>query len=148
MRMNANATRLAMFTRLAMSAALLLASATLTSARKFPLLASNKAPAASGEANIKVGKGGNTQVEITVRNLVKAENLDPPAKTYVVWFQQEGSPPENEGELKVGQDLKGELKTKTPWKTFGVFITAETDPNILEPPLGTVVMQSKIQVRR
>ena len=59
--------------------------------------------------------------------MAKPGRLTPAAKTYVVWVQQEGSQAKSQGELKVGNNHKGDLKTATTLHTFNVFVTAETD---------------------
>jgi hypothetical protein len=132
--------------RIAALTALFLTMGLAASGRKFSLAPSNKAPGASGIADVKSDKHGNTEVDITVHNLAEPSKRDPPANTYVVWFQHQDSPPENAGELKVGEEMKGSLKTKTPWRNFEIYVTAETDPHVIEPPLGPMVMQAKIDL--
>jgi hypothetical protein len=122
----------------------LLALGTRVWATKFTLTASTKVPSASGEVNTDTDNNGNTKVDIKVQNLARPGNLTPPATAYTVWFQQEGSAPQNEGELRVGKDLKGQLKTTTQWKNFDVFITAESDPNT-KTPSGDTVLRTKVQ---
>jgi hypothetical protein len=77
--------------------------------------------------------------------LAKPGKLTPPANAYVVWFQEQGSEPINQGQLKVSNKLKGEFKTTTRYQNFDVFITAETDP-MAKVPSGQTVLTSKIQV--
>jgi hypothetical protein len=126
---------------------LILATGWTARGRKFSFTASNKVPAASGFADAGSDHHGNTEVDITVRSLANPGKLDPPANTYVVWFQHQDSPPENAGELKVSGTGRATLKTKTPWRDFEVFITAETDPHVIEPPLGPTVLQAKIHLK-
>lgn len=118
--------------------------ASIALARKFTLTASTKVPSASGEINAKMGNNNNTEVDLTVRNLAKPGDLTPAANSYVVWFEEQGAPPQNMGELKVDGKLKGQLKTVTPWKNFDVFITPETDPMVKEPT-GEAVLRTKVQ---
>jgi hypothetical protein len=122
----------------------LLAVGTRVWAAKFALTASSKVPSASGEVNTDTDPNGNTKVDVKVQNLARPGNLTPPATAYTVWFEQEGSGPLNEGELRVGKDLKGELKATTPWKNFDVFITAESDPHI-KTPSGDRILSTKVQ---
>ena len=70
--------------------------------------------------------------------------LTPSANTYVVWLQQEGSQPQSQGELKVGDDLKAELKATTPLNNFKVFVTAETDSQTTIPS-DQVILRATVQ---
>jgi hypothetical protein len=132
--------------RRTLAATLFIALGSTAWSRKFTLTPSNRAPAASGFVSVKNSKSGNREVDITVRKLTEAKRLDPPANTYVVWLQHQDSPPENAGELKVGENGNADLKTRTTWRNFSVFVTAETDPHVLEPPLGPTVLQASINL--
>lgn len=90
-------------------------------------------PSATGDVDLSKDKNGNTNVSLRVEHLAKPSLLTPPANLYVVWFQEPGSEPENEGQLQVGNDLKGQLRTTTPLHNFDIFITAETDPTVKTP---------------
>ena len=70
--------------------------------------------------------------------------LTPPANAYIVWFQQEGSQPQSQGELNVGNNLKGELKSTTTLNHFNVIITAETDSQT-KTPSDEVVLRATVQ---
>jgi hypothetical protein len=134
--------------KLAMKTALLMAIITTlgapTWAHKFPLTASARVPAATGEVVTGKDRNGNTELTMTVRFLAKAQNLTPPSNTYVVWFAMEGMPPENEGELKIDKNLRGDFKTHTPWKNFDIFVTAESDP-MIQMPSDDGVLRTKIR---
>jgi hypothetical protein len=108
------------------------------------MTAAKTVPAAVGEVNVAKEKNGNIRVDVKVKHLAKPGNLTPPANTYVVWLQQEGSQPQSQGELKVENDLDGELKTTTPLKNFNVFITAETDSQT-KTPSDQVVLRATVQ---
>lgn len=123
--------------------AFVLALTAVTWARKFGLTPGDKVPAASGEINTSTDKNGNTKVDLKVQNLALPGTLNPPATVYVVWFQSQDSQPENEGEIKVHSNLKGELKARTPSKNFEVLVTAETNP-LVKTPSGTVVLRTKV----
>jgi hypothetical protein len=90
-------------------------------------------PSAMGDIDLSKDRNGNTNVSVRVEHLAKPTLLTPPANLYVVWFQEPGSEPENQGQLQVGNDLKGQLKTTTPFHNFDVFVTAETDPTVKTP---------------
>jgi hypothetical protein len=101
-------------------------------------------PAAAGEVNVAKEKDGNIQVDVNVIHLAKPGMLTPPANTYLVWFEQEGSQPQSQGELKVGKDLQGELKSTTTLNHFNVIITAETDSQT-KTPSDEVVLRATVQ---
>ena len=74
----------------------------------------------------------------------RALKLTPPANSYVVWFQQQDSPAQNQGELKIGNDLTGELKSTTTLNNFNVFVTGETDSQA-KSPSNQLVLQATVQ---
>jgi hypothetical protein len=86
--------------------------ATLASWAKTYHFASTKIdPSAMGDVDVSKDKNGNAVVTLRVEHLAKPTMLTPPSTMYVVWFQQHGSNPENQGILKVGDDLRGQLRT-------------------------------------
>ncbi|MGH9572064.1 MAG: hypothetical protein ACRD40_00825 [Candidatus Acidiferrales bacterium] len=113
-------------------------------AKKFALTASHAVPAATGTVETHLDKNGNTAVDIKVHHLARPANLTPPATVYIVWFQQSGSEPQKEAELKVSDNLDGELKTTTQWKTFDLIISAESDP-AAKLPSDNQVMRTSIR---
>ena len=117
---------------------------TIGSAKKFPLTAAASVPAARGQVDVGRDKNGNTRVELKVEHLAAPENLTPPQAAYVVWFQERGSEPLNQGLLKPGGDLKATFQSVTPLKMFDVLITAESDPNTKSPG-GSEVMRASVQ---
>ncbi len=121
------------FYRFALLCGAVLAVAAVGWAKTYHMASSKTVPAAAGEVNVAKEKNGNIRVDIKTKHLAKPGNLTPPANTYVVWLQQEGSQPQSQGEMKVGDDLNGDLKTTTPLKNFNVFITAETDSQTKNP---------------
>ena len=114
------------------------------SAKKFPLTAAASVPAARGEVDVGRDKNGNTRVELKVEHLAAPENLTPPQAAYVVWFQERGSEPLNQGLLKPGGDLKATFRSVTALKSFDVLVTAESDPNT-KSPSGSEVMRASVQ---
>jgi hypothetical protein len=101
-------------------------------------------PAAAAELNVGKEKNGNIQLDVKARHLAKPGMLTPPGNSYVVWLQQEGSQPQSLGELRVGDDLKGELKATTTLNNFNMFITAETDSQT-KTPSDQVVLRATVQ---
>lgn len=113
-------------------------------AKTFPLSSSSATPAASGKVEVKKDKNGNTGVTIKTEHLAEAAMLTPSATNYVVWFQEEGGQPTNQGQLRIEKSLKGEFKTTTRYRNFDVFITAESDPTVKNPS-GDSVLKAKVQ---
>jgi hypothetical protein len=114
-------------------------------ARKYTLTTSTAVPAAKGEIDTKTDKNGNTQIDLKVEHLAKATGLTPPGTAYVIWFQQAGSAdPQNEGQLQVGNNLKGQFKSVSPMKNFEVFATVETDP-LVKMPTGQQIFHTTVQ---
>ncbi len=116
----------------------------LASAKKYPLTADKSVPAARGQVDIGRDKNGNTKVEIEVEHLAPPENLTPPRAAYVVWFQERGAEPLNQGSLKPNKNLKATFKSVTPLKSFDVFVSAESDLNA-KTPSGSEVLRASIQ---
>jgi len=113
-------------------------------ARKFPLTATPVVPGAKGYVDVGQDKNGNTEVDLKVEFLAKPSSLTPPAETYIVWFRQQGSEPESQGQLKVDDNLRGEFKTTTNMKSFDVFVTAENE-RVPKAPAGPEVLRATIQ---
>jgi hypothetical protein len=132
------------FSRVALLIGAVLAVATVGCAKTYHMTSMKMVPAAAGEVNVAKEKDGNIQVDVNVMHLAKPGMLTPPANTYVVWFQQEGSQPRSQGELKVGKDLQGELKSTTTLNHFNVIITAETDSQT-KTPSDEVVLRATVQ---
>lgn len=116
----------------------------IASAKKYPLTADKSVPAARGQVDVGHDKNGNTKVEITVEHLAAPENLTPPRTAYVVWIQERGAEPRNQGSLRPNKNLKATFKSVTPLKSFDVFVSAESDLNA-KAPSGTEVLRASIQ---
>jgi hypothetical protein len=132
------------FSRLALLVGAVLVVATAGWAKTYHMTSMQIVPAAAGQVNVAKEKNGNIQVDVNVTHLAKPGMLTPAANTYVVWFQQEGSQPQSQGELKVGNDLQGELKSTTTLNHFNVMITAETDSQT-RTPSNEVVLTATVQ---
>ena len=113
-------------------------------AKNYHMTASNIVPGATGELQVDKEKDGNIRVELKANHLPKPGRLTPSASAYVVWFQQEGSQPQSQGELRVGDDLKGELKSTTALHDFTVLVTAETGSRT-RGPSDQVVLRATVQ---
>lgn len=112
-------------------------------AKEFHLSSTPVVPAASGDVKVSQDNNGNTRIDVQVKNLARPSELTPPKDVYVVWIQPAGMPPENAGELKVGNDLKASLTALTPRRNFDLLITAEQNPRTTNIS-GPVVMRTEI----
>jgi hypothetical protein len=101
-------------------------------------------PSAMGDVDVSKDKNGNEIVSLRVEHLAKPTMLTPPSAMYVVWFQQSGSDPENEGQIKIGDDLRGQFKATTPLHSFDIFVTAETDPTT-KTPSDQMLLHARVQ---
>ena len=113
-------------------------------AKRFPMTAASIVPAARGQVEIDKDKNGNIRVNIEVEHLANPENLTPPAAVYVVWLQDKGGNPENQGQLRVDKKLKASFKTVTPSTSFDLSVTAERDSSA-KTPSGPEVLRTTIQ---
>ena len=68
-------------------------------AKKFPMTASSVVPAARGQVEIDKDKNANTRVNMKVEHLSNPQNLMPSAAVCVVWLQDRGGNPQNQGQL-------------------------------------------------
>lgn len=114
-------------------------------ARTTPLVATSEAPAAEGKLEIKRTENQNTELEVKVEHLAPPNRVVSGATTYVVWAQpnEPEARPQNIGSLAVDEDREGELKTKTPFADFVLFITPEANPNATEPS-SEPVLKAKV----
>ena len=132
------------FYRLALLCGVVLAMTTVGWAKTYHMTSMKEVPAAAGEVDVAKEKNGNMQVHVQVEHLAKPGMLTPSANTYVVWLQEEGSRPQSQGEMKVGNDLKGDIKSTTVLTSFNVFITAEIDSHT-KTPSDQVVLRATVQ---
>ncbi|MEO6949707.1 MAG: hypothetical protein ABI123_08770 [Ginsengibacter sp.] len=96
------------------------------------------APAAEAKVRIKHTRNKNYSINLKVVHLAPAPNLNPPKKTYVAWMITENNGTKNIGQFRsksglISKALKGAIKTVTPFKPTGFFITAEDNGAITDP---------------
>lgn len=121
----------------------LLLTTLVTWAHKYRAVGTKIVPAASGTVDTNTDKNGNVTLDLKVANLAKPGTLTPSASAYVVWFEEQDSPARNEGQLLVGDNLKGEFKGTTPYHNFDMFVTAESDAQT-KTPSDRTVLRTKI----
>ncbi len=51
----------------------------------------------------------------------------------MVWIEPNGQAPQNMGAVKVNDDLESEFQTRTPFKVFKVYVTAEQGSKVTTP---------------
>jgi hypothetical protein len=124
--------------------AAVLALAPASYAKNYPMTASNILPGATAQLQVSKEKDGNSQLQVKATGMAKPGRLNPAATTYIVWVQQEGAQAISQGELKVGHNHKGDIKMATTFRTFNVFVTAETDSNTTLPS-EQVVLRATVQ---
>ena len=112
-------------------------------AKKFPLTAASIVPAAKGSVEVGKDGNGNTELKLKVEHLANPTSLSPSQANYIVWLQEKGSGPENQGELKVNGKLEGSFRTVTPRKNFELFVTGENDGTV-KSPSGPEVLRTTV----
>lgn len=90
-------------------------------------------PGATGKAHLSKEKNGNLKLKVEVQHLAKPGALTPSRQSYIVWTQARGKEAQNQGVLKVNDDLRGTFEATVSNEDFEVFITAEDNPKIDVP---------------
>lgn len=111
--------------------------------RKVHMMAGNATPAAQGTIQIKTGDNGNTTLDVKASSLAPPSSLTPAENAYVLWIQPPEQAPVNHGRIQVNQKEDAELHTKTPYKRFKVFITAEENAKV-QTPMGPKVLSADV----
>jgi hypothetical protein len=102
------------------------------------------ASAAVGKVQVANQKDGNTKVKVEVDHLAPPAVLtDQTSAAYVVWIKPATGAAQNVGVLQVGSSRKGELETKTPFKTFTVMVTLEKSASVTVPT-GETMMDTHV----
>lgn len=91
----------------------------------------------SGTLRMKLRQG---QSKGFSEHLAEPTSLQPVKQVYVVWVQAPGQPPENQGVLKVNENLEGSIKMIT--KSQSLFVTAEDTPSVTQPSTMEVLRAS------
>lgn len=97
------------------------------------LTADPSVPGATGKAHLSKEKNGNLKLKLEVHHLAKPGALTPSRQNYVVWTQVRGKEPQNQGVLKVNDNLQGTFEDTISNGDFEVFITAEDNPKVDVP---------------
>jgi hypothetical protein len=114
-------------------------------ADEFKLRSSEQNPAATAVAHVNTDRNGNLEVNLVVEHIAPPDRLNPPHSNYVVWLQAPNKQPEMLGLMRVNtDDMAASLKTKTPYHSFDLFVTAE-DNNHPDSPTGPEVLRGSVQ---
>ena len=100
-------------------------------------------PAAAAQLTDQKDDNGNTKLKIHVYHLAKADALTPAREAYVVWIEPSGQPAQNMGVIKVNDNLESEFSTRTPFKKFKVYVTAEDGPKVTTPG-GDKILEANV----
>lgn len=109
-----------------------------------PMVADASVPAATGKAKVDKDNNGNLRLKLDVEHLAKPGALTPVKQNYVVWIEPRGKEPQNEGTIRVGDNLKGNFEATVPREDFEVFITAEDNP-AAQTPSGPKLLRAEMQ---
>ncbi len=115
-------------------------------AKKVTFLNSSVVPSAEGTVTVKKGSNNNYNIDLNVKRLADPSRLSPPRTVYVVWMETTQSGVHNIGQLStetsmLSNMLSSSLKTVSPHKPTGFFITAEDDAEGNYPGM-TVVLRT------
>jgi hypothetical protein len=89
---------------------------------------------ASAENKSGVGTvQSNTDLEVEVKHLAPAANVEADASVYVVWLKPRHEAIQNLGALEVDKDLVGTFNTTTPHRSFTLSVTPEPSSRMSEP---------------
>ena len=110
---------------------------------KVQMMAGADTSAAQGHVIVKQGDNGNRNIDIKVSSLAQPSSLRPPENTYVLWIQEPSRPPQNMGQIQINSKEQGELRIKTPYARFKIFVTAEQNAQE-HTPEGTQVLSAEV----
>jgi hypothetical protein len=116
---------------------------TASCAQTVPFRETPHAPAALGEAKVRVGENNNTRIELDIRHLAPPQNLTPPKSAYVVWVQAPDGKFTNLGQITPGPNRRVEFRAVTPLRVFRIFITAE-DRALAGSPSDQIVLSTDV----
>ncbi len=88
-----------------------------------------------GHVKVKMDQDSNYIIQIYLKNLIRARELQPAKLSYVVWMVSDRGITKNIGNLKYSTNifsntLKSTFRPASPIKPVRIYITAEDDPGI------------------
>ena len=122
---------------------LLILLSTATLADEFKMRSSPLAPAATASIHANSDRNGNLDITLEAKHLAPPDRLAQPHTVYVVWIQAPGKESQQLGVLRVNtDDMAASLRTKTPYRSFDLFVTAEDSPQPAAPSSAEVLRGS------
>jgi hypothetical protein len=94
--------------------------------------------AGEGKVDARIGDNGNTEITVRVRHLARPGRVAADSSVYVVWVRPANGRIQNVGALELDDELVGELKTKTPHRSFTLTVTPEPSARMAAPTHGPV----------
>lgn len=107
----------------------------------FPV--SRVAPSAEMSAKKSRDDHRNYILEVTIRNLVAPERIEPPGKNYSIWIVTDELGVINVGQLKAEKMKRMKFVTVTPYDFSEIFITVENSGNLTYPS-GLEIARTRI----
>jgi len=128
-----------------LSVFILLVIPVLLSAEDFKMRSSELAPAATATIEANTDRNGNVDMTLNAKHMAPPDRLSQPHPLYVVWIQAPSKQPQPVGQLRVNADnMEASFRTKTPYKSFDVFVTAE-DTATPATPSNAEVLRGSVQ---
>ena len=117
-------------------------------AKKVAFNSSTAVPGATGGVKIKKDQNDNYAIELHVRNLPEADDLQPPKRSYTVWMETVDNRALNVGGLEISKGLfskkrKGSMATTSSFRPVRIFVTPE-DEQAPTVPSTTPVLSTKL----
>jgi len=114
-------------------------------ATKTHFITSSITPGAEGVVKVKKDDNKNYRINISIANLARPTDLQPPRETYVVWMEGNLNDLRNIGQIKssssfMSKSLRGSFEAVSAVKPKKIFITAENDPSIQYPDNNNIVL--------
>ncbi len=94
-----------------------------------------KIAGADGKITITTTSTNGNRLELYIKHIGAPNRIDSRARNYIVWELPKGfsNKPQSLGPLKLDKNYTGRLNTVTPFRSFDIFITAESATNPLQP---------------
>jgi hypothetical protein len=87
----------------------------------------------TGEVQVSERDHGIVVVELTVDDLPSPQAVAANARSYVVWIEQDAGYPYRIGSLRSSGDRDAYLEAVSPFRTFQLYVTAESEPEAQRP---------------
>lgn len=121
-------------------------------AKKVAFNPSTAVPGATGSVKIKKDKNDNYGIELNVKNLPKADDLQPPKRSYTVWMETRDNRALNIGSLDISSGLfsrtkKGSMETTSSFRPVRIFVTPEDEQAPMIPSTTPILSTRLFKMR-